>query len=95
MFDNLPDGVASQVLMASGQFRGVFDRPLVGDGVMHPYSTGFRLDSHRIVWVKRCPGSVMLFLAPFVTLRPILLICLFAFAFVSGAVPIFRRSVDV
>ena len=51
-FVDLPDGVASQMVMASGQVRGVFARPFVGGGAVHPFPTGFRLDSHRIVWAK-------------------------------------------
>ena len=51
-FIDLPDGVASQVVAASGQVRGVFARPFVGGGVVHEFPTEFRLDSYRIVWVK-------------------------------------------
>ena len=48
-FVDLPDGVASQMVMASGQVRGVFARPFVGGGAVHPFPTRFLLDSHRIV----------------------------------------------
>ena len=60
-FVDLPDGVSSQVMMASGQVRVVFARPFVGGGVVHPFPTRFRLDSHRGVWVKVCRYSDVVF----------------------------------
>ena len=51
-FFDPPDGVASQMVMASGQVREVFARPFVGGGAVHPFPTGFRLDNHPIAWSR-------------------------------------------
>ena len=46
----------------SGQVHGVFAWPFVG-GVVHPFPTGFRLDSHQIVWAKLSTYSDVVFQA--------------------------------
>ena len=43
-FVGLPDRV-SQMMMASGQVRGVSARPFVASGMVHPFPTVFRLES--------------------------------------------------
>ena len=50
------------MVMMSGQVHGVFAWPFVG-GVVHPFPTGFRLDSHQIVWAKVSRYSDVVFQA--------------------------------
>ena len=60
-FVDLPDTIASRLLSVSGKVRGVFARPFVNGGVDQAVPSGFRADSHRVVWAKVARFSDVVF----------------------------------
>ena len=60
-FVDLPDTIASRLLSLSGKVRGVFARPFINGGADHALPSGFRVDSHRIVWAKVARFSDVVF----------------------------------